>query len=76
MFFNLKDDKAQKRLDEIEIKFKDLVKQLNDMGERIVKCEITSLEGRKLYHKKLMDLYGKEIDKGEGKDIYNGVLSL
>lgn len=73
--FDFLNNKAQKRLDEAEKKLLDIVKDLNQMNDRIVKCEIISLEGRKLYHKKLMDLYGKETKEAQ-KDIYNGVLSI
>lgn len=47
-------------------------KDLIDIKEALEKVEIKSLENRKLYHKKLKELYDKE--EGETKDIYNGVL--
>jgi len=48
--------------------------ELKDIQNNIEKLEIKALESRKLYHKKLKELYGeKELSGEKEEDIYSKV---
>jgi hypothetical protein len=62
-------------------KFLDVWKAINrlensnlDIKNSLEKLEIKALESRKLYHKKLSQLYGKETEEEKPKDLYSSVL--
>lgn len=70
--FNLFKKTENQKINELSYDVSRLKIELKDIRDAIEKLEIKALEVKKLYHKKLNDLYGQEDKKG--KDIYNGVL--
>ena len=72
MVFNWFRKQDNHRISELVFDMNKLKVELKDIQEQIQKLEIKALESRKLYHKKLNELYGDSAEKE--KDIYNGVL--
>ncbi len=62
------------KLNELIFEVNKLKIELKDIQNAIEKLEIKALESRKLYHKKLNELYGdKETSGGKEEDIYSKV---
>jgi hypothetical protein len=64
----------KQRLNDALFEINKIKTELKDIQNTIEKLEIKALESRKLYHKKLKEIYGEEEPSGEKeKDIYKGV---